>query len=145
MCPGQEKALEVMEPEPAEGEEEEGEGEGAREEDQDAGGAEEEQPSASEDMSQELPELYKPKMKLFTGKLAAGLRIRAEPSFLVSTCTLIVCILSVNRYRNCYAVLCLGELHASMYPQFQATSVGVIKPGESFTYTDEVHAYILCT
>ena len=82
ICLGEEKALEVVEPEPAEGEVEDDEREG--EEDQDAGGAEEAQPSASEE-SQELPESCKPKMKLFSGKLAAGLRIRSEPSFLVST------------------------------------------------------------
>ena len=28
--------------------------------------------------------IFKPKMKIFTGKTAFGLRIRAEPSFLVS-------------------------------------------------------------
>ena len=86
MFSGEEKAVEVLEPEPAEGEEEEEEGE--VEEDHAAGGAEEEeQPSAGEE-TQELPESLKPKMKLFSGNLAAGLRIRAEPSFLVSACNL---------------------------------------------------------
>ena len=83
---GDEKAVEVLEPEPAEGEEEEEGGE--VEDDQAMGGAEEEgeeehHPSVSEE-TQELPESLKPKMKLFSGNLAAGLRIRAEPSFLVS-------------------------------------------------------------
>ena len=82
---GEERAVEVLEPEPAEGEEEEDEGEVER--DHAAGGAEEEEehPSVSEE-TQELPESLKPKMKLFSGNLAAGLRIRAEPSFLVSIC-----------------------------------------------------------
>ena len=41
------------------------------------------------------------------------------------------------------AMLCFAlEKKLSMFLQIQATSVGVIKPGESFTYTDEVHAYI---
>lgn len=37
-------------------------------------------------------------------------------------------------------VFCIGEL--SVCPNIQANSVGVIKPGESFTYTDEVHTYM---
>ena len=77
VCAGQEKALEVIEPELPEGGDEEEGGSGEQ-----ASGEEEEQPLAV-DESQELPESYKPKMKLFTGKSAAGLRIRAEPSFLV--------------------------------------------------------------
>ena len=76
----------MLEPEPAEGEEEEEGGE--VEDDQAMGeaveeGEEEHHPSVSEE-TQELPESLKPKMKLFSGNLAAGLRIRAEPSFLVS-------------------------------------------------------------
>ena len=84
----------MIEPEPAEGEEEEGEGE--VEEDQAAGGAEEEEPAS--DKTHELPESLKPKMKLFSGNLAAGLRIRAEPSFLVR-------ILCVCRYAYMYIIL----------------------------------------
>ena len=80
---GQEKALDVIEPESPEGEddeeeEEEERGGGADE----AAGVEEEQPLAA-DESAELPDSCKPKMKVFPGKTAAGLRIRAEPSFLV--------------------------------------------------------------
>ena len=79
---GQEKALDVIEPESPEGEDEEEEeeerGGGADE----AAGVEEEQPLAA-DESAELPDSCKPKMKVFPGKTAAGLRIRAEPSFLV--------------------------------------------------------------
>lgn len=85
--------MKVEEPEPAEGEDEESEVEMA-EEDQAAGGAEEEErPTASEE-TEELPESLKPKMKLFSGKVAAGLRIRAEPSFMVGVC------------RPVYVVLC---------------------------------------
>ena len=82
MCSGEEKAVEVLEPEPAEGEEEEEGGEVDK--DLATGGAEkeEEEPSTSEE-TQELPESLKPKMKLFSGNLAAGLRIRAEPSYVV--------------------------------------------------------------
>ena len=29
------------------------------------------------------------------------------------------------------------------FSQLQATSVGIIKPGESFTYTDEVHIHVI--
>lgn len=83
MCAGQEKALEVLEPEPAEGEEVEEEEETREGGADQAAGAEEEQPLAAADDSQELPESCKPKMKLFTGKSAAGLRIRSEPSFVV--------------------------------------------------------------
>ena len=81
---GREKALEVSEPESPEGEDEvEDEKEEEREREAgEAAGAEEDRPEAAEEI-QELPESCKPKMKLFTGKLAAGLRIRAEPSFMV--------------------------------------------------------------
>jgi hypothetical protein len=76
-----------LEPEPAEGEEEEEGGEVEDDQAMGEGGAEEEEeerhPSVSEE-THELPESLKPKMKLFSGNLAAGLRIRAEPSFLVS-------------------------------------------------------------
>ena len=81
---GEEKALEVQEPESAEGEyDEEEEEERGGEADQ-AAGAEEEEPLPATDESRDLPESCKPKMKLFTGKSAAGLRIRSEPSRIVS-------------------------------------------------------------
>ena len=84
----------MVEPESPEGEDEESEAEEEREGEADqAAGAEEEQPQAAEE-TQDLPDSCKPKMKLFSGKLAAGLRIRAEPSFLVRA----------RAYR-----LCLGE------------------------------------
>ena len=84
LCAGEQKAVEVQEPESAEGEdgeEEEEEREGGADR---AAGAEEEEPLPAADESQNLPDSCKPKMKLFTGKLAAGLRIRSEPSFMVS-------------------------------------------------------------
>ena len=81
LCAGEEKALEVQEPESAEGEDDEEEREGEADQ---AAGAEEEEPLAVADESQDLPESCKPKMKLFSGKLAAGLRIRSEPSCMVS-------------------------------------------------------------
>ena len=83
----------MLEPEPAEGEEEEEEGEVEAEQAPGSGGAEEEegegegegeQPLPVSDEAKEIPESLKPKMKLFSGNVAAGLRIRAEPSFLVS-------------------------------------------------------------
>ena len=141
---GEERAVEVLEPEPAEGEEEEDGGE--VEEDHAAGGAEEEEehPSVSEE-TQELPESLKPKMKLFSGNLAAGLRIRAEPSFLVSICDCVCTYRYIHvPVGSWICILVCRILHyLSMCLQIQATSVGVIKPGESFTYTDEVHTY--CT
>ena len=79
---GQEKALEVTEPESPEGEDEEQADEEEEERGGEAAGAEEEQPLAA-DESPELLEKFKPKMKLFAGKMAAGLRIRAEPSLSV--------------------------------------------------------------
>ena len=57
---------------------------------------EEEEQEAESEEPQEQPEeekeeviVFKPKMKLFSGKSAAGLRIRSEPSFVVSchSCT----------------------------------------------------------
>ena len=81
----------MLEPEPAEGEEEEEEGEVEAEQAPGSGGAEVEvgegegeQPLPVSDEAKEIPESLKPKMKLFSGNVAAGLRIRAEPSFLVS-------------------------------------------------------------
>lgn len=81
---GEEKALEVQEPESAEGEDDEEEEEEKEGEADRAAGAEEEEPLAATDESRDLPESCKPKMKLFTGKSAAGLRIRSEPSRVVS-------------------------------------------------------------
>ena len=79
------------------------------EEDQAVGGAEEGEeeghPLVSEE-AQELPESLKPKMKLFSGNLAAGLRIRAEPSFLVSK-SLIMCV-HVDKH-------VLGHIHGSSW------------------------------
>ena len=102
----------MLEPEPAEGEEEEEGGE--VEDDQAMGGAEEEEeehhPSVSEE-TQELPESLKPKMKLFSGKLAAGLRIRAEPSFLVSE--KIMCMwIYIGKHVQC---MCMHALNNTGY------------------------------
>ena len=100
----------MLEPEPAKGEEEGGE----VEEDQAVGGAEEGEeeghPSVSEE-AQELPESLKPKMKLFSGNLAAGLRIRAEPSFLVSK-SLIMCLLCMHVHVDKHV---LGHIHGSSW------------------------------
>ena len=139
----------MLEPEPAEGEEEEEGGE--VEDDQAMGEAEEEgeeehHPSVSEE-NQELPESLKPKMKLFSGNLAAGLRIRAEPSFLVSEKVMCVYMwIYIGKHVQCVCMhlmsldMCAdNNYYYAYFSQFQATSVGIIKPGESFTYTDEVH------
>lgn len=81
---GEEKNLEVQEPESTEREDDEVEEEEREGEADEAAGAEEEEPLAVADESRDLPESCKPKMKLFTGKSAAGLRIRSEPSRIVS-------------------------------------------------------------
>ena len=68
---GQSKELDVAEAESPEEEEEEEEKEGDEEEEK-------------EEEEEEVI-IFKPRMKFFSGKNAAGLRIRAEPSLLVST------------------------------------------------------------
>ncbi len=72
--------MEVIEPEPAE---EEGE-EVSQEEAKEGEGDKEQEDEVKEEGEEEEYTIFTPKMKAFSGTTAAGLRIRAEPSFLVS-------------------------------------------------------------
>ena len=65
-------------------------------------------------------ELLKPKMKIFHGRTAPGLRIRSGPSFVVRFCSRHACI-----------VLTIVSI-------LKAEQLGLIKPGDSFTYSEEV-------
>ena len=88
------------------------------------GGKEEEEGGEMAETGEEDATIFKPKMKLFPGHVGiAGLRIRAQPSFLV-----------------CQPVSFVRR--ACHYPVptscVQANPIGVIKPGEFFSYVDEV-------
>ena len=63
---------------------EEEEGEEEREEETKEGGGKEGNELSLDEQAKEEVTIFKPKMKQFLGKEVAGVRIRAEPSFMVS-------------------------------------------------------------
>ena len=84
---GQEKEIEVMDRDISreEEEEEEEEGEGGKEGERVTGESDEVRELETQESNEEEVTLFKPKMKEFPGTAEViGLRIRAEPSFLVS-------------------------------------------------------------
>ena len=89
VCAGQEKQIEVLDREVSQDEEQ---GEGAEEgvmeeeEEEEEGGEKGEEPKLeTQESKEEEMTLFKPKMKEFPGTATVkGLRIRAEPSFMVS-------------------------------------------------------------
>ncbi len=81
---GKEQELEVTEPELPEGEEVEEEEEEEEEEGEEDEKREKVDKEGEAEEKEEEYTIFKPKMKFFSGKTAAGLRIRTEPSFLVS-------------------------------------------------------------
>ena len=88
MCAGQEKQIEVLDREvPQDEEQGEGAEEGVMEEEEEEEGGEkgEEPKLETQESKEEELTLFKPKMKEFPGTATVkGLRIRAEPSFMVS-------------------------------------------------------------
>lgn len=75
------------------------------------------------DLDSSSVELCKPKMKVFHGRTAPGLRIRSGPTFMVRSSSECSVVMLTCQYSSC---------------KIKAEQLGIIKPEDCFTYSEEV-------